>query len=95
MRYKPNTFIQTQNKLTYDRNPSPRYKKQKHNNHVQKKLHKHRKIWQNKKHYALESEIIKSDLKPLTKGLYSKHKMFETMFSLESIQTPITLNYLQ
>lgn len=41
-----------------------------------KKLHQHKKNLQNITHYVLEYKITKNDLKPLTKGLYPKYKMF-------------------
>ncbi len=39
---------------------------------------------------VLESQMTKSDLKPLTNGLYPKHKMFATMFPLEPISTQLS-----
>ncbi len=47
------------------------------------KMHKHKKNLQNITHYALESQ--------LTKQLYPKHEMFEIVFPLELVSTPITL----
>jgi hypothetical protein len=43
----------------------------------------------------MEFQITKSDLKPLRKGLYPKHKMSRIMFPMESMPTPIILSYLQ
>jgi hypothetical protein len=54
------------------------------------KLHKHKKNLQIIAHYALEFQITKSDLRPFTKNLYPKHKMFRITFSFKPISTPIT-----
>jgi hypothetical protein len=78
------TRIQTQN-----------IKKQNTNSMCNKKLYQHRKNLQNIRHYVLENQITKNDLKPLTKGLYPKYKMFQTMFPLKPNPTLITLSYLQ
>jgi hypothetical protein len=49
-----------------------------------------KKNLQNITHYALESQITKSELKPFTNNLYPKHKMFRITFSFKPISTPIT-----
>jgi hypothetical protein len=54
------------------------------------KLHKHTKNLQNITHYALESQITKSELRTFTNDLHPKHKMFRIAFSLKPISTPLT-----
>jgi hypothetical protein len=68
-------------------NPSPKHKMetktQKPCVNENTLMHKHCKI--NKTPCVLEFQITKSDLKSQILGLYPKHEIFETLFTLELV----------